>query len=67
MLRTTNAMRLGIHPRSLYALRDAREILAGEGALSSRKVASPHESRLGDSWSPYSACRDLPYFRSCAS
>ena len=27
MLRTSNALRLGIHPRSLYALRDAGEIL----------------------------------------
>jgi predicted transcriptional regulator of viral defense system len=27
MLRTSNAMRLGIHPRSLYALRDSGEIL----------------------------------------
>jgi predicted transcriptional regulator of viral defense system len=27
MLRTTNAIRLGIHPRSLYALRDSGEIL----------------------------------------
>ena len=27
MLRTSNALRLGIHPRSLYALRDSGEIL----------------------------------------
>ncbi|MEO8097591.1 MAG: type IV toxin-antitoxin system AbiEi family antitoxin domain-containing protein [Acidobacteriota bacterium] len=26
MLRTGNAIRLGIHPRTLYALRDAGEI-----------------------------------------
>src|SRR5213082_3427858 len=27
MLRTTNALRLGIHPRSLYALRDSGEVI----------------------------------------
>src|SRR5438876_8292541 len=27
MLRTSNALRLGIHPRSLYALRDSGEVL----------------------------------------
>src|SRR5438552_17254220 len=33
MLRTSNALRLGIHPRSLYALRDSGEVIPGGRGL----------------------------------
>jgi predicted transcriptional regulator of viral defense system len=40
MLRTSNAIRLGIHPRTLYALRDAGEIESvGRGLFRLSKVA----------------------------
>src|SRR5215475_15972965 len=41
MLQTSNALRLGIHPRSLYALRDSGEILPVARGLYRLATAPP--------------------------
>jgi hypothetical protein len=69
MLRTSEAIRLGIRPRTLYALRDAAEIeKVGRGLyrLSTTPPLSNLKSRSGPDRHSGSTRHGLPHFCACA-
>ena len=60
MLRTSKALRLGIHPRTLYALRDAWEIEQIGEALQALHCTGPFQPGPGSNRDSDSERRGLP-------